>query len=71
MTGIPLTIYYILLLCNKLSYFNSLKKKTSTFSVSEEFGNRFTEQFWLEVFEEVVIKLLARATIISRLSWGW
>lgn len=70
-TGIPSTMYYILLLCNKLSHFNSLKMKMSIFSVSEESGNRFTEQLWLRVCQEVVIKLLARATVISRLKWAW
>lgn len=51
--------------------FNDLEQQyiILTVSGSQKFEGRFTRQFWLKVFREVTVKMLAGAAIIWRLDW--
>ena len=43
------------------------------YTVSETLDSwsSLAECFWLKVYHEVVVKLLARATVITEIGWGW
>lgn len=42
-----------------------------TVSVDQESKSSLAGWFWVRIFLEVAVKLLAGASVISRLDWGW
>lgn len=55
----------------KLVTWNDKYFLSHTVSVVQEFESSLDGWFWLRVFHEVVVKMLAGAVIIWRFDWGW